>query len=283
MADADRGWRRLAVAATVLLLLAVSVAASVLFVVAYWQSWSLAWLGGFLALALLTLGIGFVAMAHRLLPGGTYVEERELMPSSAEERAAFLADFTRGGVLPRRRVLWIAFSGAVGAFGAAAIAGARSLGPRPDERLRRTPWGPGVRVVNHSGRPVRIDEIPVGGMVTVFPEGHVQSADGQTVLVRVGEDTARRARTAPSAETVYAYSKVCTHMGCPVGQYLAETHELMCPCHQTIFAVLDGGTPTFGPAGRALPQLPLRVAEDGTLVARGDFPSPVGPTYWTMP
>ncbi len=283
MADADRGWRRLVVGATVMVLLAVSGGASVMFVVAYWQSWSLAWLGGFLALALLTLGTGFVVMAHRLLPGGTYVEQRPLMPSSEEERRAFFEDFSRGGVVSRRRVLWIAFTGAVGAFGAAAVAGARSLGPRPDARLRHTPWGPGVRVVNHRGDPVRVDEIPVGGLVTIFPEGHVQSADGQAVLVRVADDVARHARTAPSAGSLYAYSKVCTHMGCPVGQYLAQTHELMCPCHQTIFAVLDGGKPTFGPAGRALPQLPLRIADDGTLVARGDFPAPVGPTYWTMP
>ncbi len=283
MAERDRGWRAVAVVAAVLLLLGASVAGSVLFVCAYWWRWGLGWLGGSLALSLLALGTGVVLIAHRVLPGGTYLERRELMPSPQAERQAFVEDLTRGGLLGRRRLVWLAAGGAFAAFAAAAVAPVRSLGPRPGDRERRTPWRPGVRAVNHSGRPVRLDEIPIGGLVTVFPEGHVQSADGQAVLVRVSERAASGATTHPSVATVFAYSKVCTHMGCAVGQYIAERHELMCPCHQTIFAVLEGGRPTFGPAARALPQLPMAVAADGILVATGDFPEPVGPTYWTMP
>jgi ubiquinol-cytochrome c reductase iron-sulfur subunit len=270
---------------TILALLAVSVAGSVMFVWAYWESWSRGWIGGFLALSLLTLGAALVVVAHRVLPGGTYVEPRELMPSPRQEQLAFGLDFGRAGTLRRRRFLWIAVGGAFAAAAGAALAPIRSLGKRPNRHPAHTAWQTGVRVVNGDGVPVRLADLPVGGMLTVFPEGQVDTEaaeDAQTVVVRVGRGVAAGAPTHPSVADVYAYSKVCTHMGCPVGQYMADTHELMCPCHQTIFSVLDGGIPTFGPAGRALPQLPLAVDADGILVADGDFSGPVGPSFWTM-
>ena len=77
-----------------------------------------------------------------------------------------------------------------------------------------------------------------------------------------------------------AYSKICTHVGCPVGLYQADTHELLCPCHQSTFDVLDGARPRFGPATRSLPQLPLAVDGDGFLTAQSDFTEPVGPGFW---
>jgi ubiquinol-cytochrome c reductase iron-sulfur subunit len=80
--------------------------------------------------------------------------------------------------------------------------------------------------------------------------------------------------------THVAYSKICTHAGCPVGLYRAESQSLICPCHQSQFDVADGGKPFFGPAARPLPQLPLGVDEEGILVAQGDFPEPVGPAFW---
>jgi ubiquinol-cytochrome c reductase iron-sulfur subunit len=103
------------------------------------------------------------------------------------------------------------------------------------------------------------------------------------VLVRV---EASRLRPRPGRETWapegnVAYSKICTHVGCPVGLYQAPTHELVCPCHQSTFDVLDGARPKFGPATRSLPQLPLAVDQEGFLVAQGDFDEPVGPGYWS--
>jgi ubiquinol-cytochrome c reductase iron-sulfur subunit len=79
---------------------------------------------------------------------------------------------------------------------------------------------------------------------------------------------------------VVAYSKLCTHTGCPVGLYQAEAGLLLCPCHQSTFDVLDGARPVFGPAARALPQLPLGRNDRGELVALGDFSSPVGAEFW---
>jgi len=77
-----------------------------------------------------------------------------------------------------------------------------------------------------------------------------------------------------------AYSKICTHAGCPVAIYRERSLELYCPCHQSIFDVVHGGTPVSGPATRALPQLALDVDADGYLIARGDFSEPVGPDRW---
>jgi ubiquinol-cytochrome c reductase iron-sulfur subunit len=79
-----------------------------------------------------------------------------------------------------------------------------------------------------------------------------------------------------------AYSKICTHAGCPVSLYEQETSRILCPCHQSQFDVTQGAKPVFGPATRSLPQLPIRVDEEGYFVARSDFREPVGPSFWNM-
>jgi ubiquinol-cytochrome c reductase iron-sulfur subunit len=117
----------------------------------------------------------------------------------------------------------------------------------------------------------------------VFPENHTDAADSQTLLIRLSpteyEGEPGREDWAPAGHV--AYSKICPHAGCPVGLYQPETRELFCPCHQSVFQVLQGARPTGGPATRALPQLPLDVDDDGYIVARGDFPEPVGPGFWS--
>jgi ubiquinol-cytochrome c reductase iron-sulfur subunit len=228
------------------------------------------------------LGAGLVTVAHRLLPSEQYAEERPPLPSSEEERRAFAQDFDRGERVARRRFLIGSLIAAVAAIGAAAVFPIRSLGPSPGTSLERTPWRRGRRLVNDAGVAVAAAAVPFGGLVTVFPEGAVGSADGQVVLVRVHPELLHPAagREDWSPEGLIAFSKVCTHAGCPVGLYQARTHELFCPCHQSAFDVLNGARPTLGPAARALPQLPLEIDGDGVLVARGPFPEPIGPAYW---
>ena len=140
-------------------------------------------------------------------------------------------------------------------------------------------------MVDERGRPIKPDDLAVGGLITVFPEGHTSAADSQAVLVRVEEGAARAkpGRADWSPEGILGFSKLCTHAGCPVGLYQADTNELLCPCHQSAFNVLDGAEPVFGPATRPLPQLPLEIGDDGVLQARGDFSGPVGPAYWERP
>jgi ubiquinol-cytochrome c reductase iron-sulfur subunit len=65
-----------------------------------------------------------------------------------------------------------------------------------------------------------------------------------------------------------------------VGLYQAGEAQLLCPCHQSTFNVLEGAKPIFGPAARALPQLPLGVDDAGYLIATDDFSDPVGPGFW---
>ena len=238
--------------------------------------------GALLAVSLVGLGVALVLWAALVLPQDEHTEEREVLPTTAEERAGFEAALERGGALGRRRVLLGAMAAAGGALAAAFLLPVRSLGPSPGRRLLETPWRGGARLVGEDGRPVRADEVPVDGLVTVFPEGHAGSADGQAVLVRVPPGLLRlpRGRRAWAPDGLVAYSKVCTHAGCPVGLYQARTFQLLCPCHQSAFDVLDGARPVFGPAAWPLPQLPLRVDDQGVLWATADFSEPVGPGWW---
>jgi ubiquinol-cytochrome c reductase iron-sulfur subunit len=79
---------------------------------------------------------------------------------------------------------------------------------------------------------------------------------------------------------ILCYSKICTHVGCPISLWEQQTHHLLCPCHQSTFDLADNGKVIFGPAGRSLPQLPITVDSEGYLVAQSDFREPVGPSYW---
>jgi ubiquinol-cytochrome c reductase iron-sulfur subunit len=260
----------------------LSAAAAIGLAIVYARGGNVQLEGALILVSFGALGVGLVTIAHRLLPNEQYAEERPPLRSSEEERRAFAQDYDRGERITRRRLLTGSLLAAVAAIGAAAVFPIRSLGPSPGTSLERTPWRRGKRLVNEGGVAVAAAAVPFGGLVTVFPEGAVGSADGQVVLVRVHPELLHPAagREDWSPEGFLAFSKVCTHAGCPVGLYQARTHELFCPCHQSAFNVLDGARPTLGPAARALPQLPLEIDGDGILVARGPFPEPIGPAYW---
>jgi len=241
--------------------------------------------GALLGVALLTLGTGLILWAHHFLARGPFEEHREKLASSELEREEFEESFERQGVVTRRRLLLGSFIGAVGALGVAFLFPVRSLGPNPGKTLQRTPWRRGSHAITEDGRRVRAADVPLEGLVTIFPEGHPGSADGQVVLIRVHP---RRLRLPPhrrdwAPDGLVAYSKVCTHAGCPVGLYQTKLGELLCPCHQSSFDALTGGDPVFGPAARALPQLPIAIDSDGFVIAQSDFHEPIGPTYWNRP
>jgi ubiquinol-cytochrome c reductase iron-sulfur subunit len=241
--------------------------------------------GLLLGAALLGLGTGFIVWAHWFMPRGPVGERREPLMSTPEARAAFDDSFERHGVLTRRKVLLASLTASLGALGVAFLFPIRSLGPSPGRSLLRTPWRRGTRAVTDDGRAVRAVDVPLDGLVTVFPSGHPDSADGQVVLIRVNPD---RLSLPPGREGwtptgLVAYSKVCTHAGCPVGLFEARSGQLLCPCHQSAFDALTGAQPIFGPAARALPQLPLAIDDDGYVTAQSDFHEPVGPTFWNRP
>ena len=238
--------------------------------------------GLLLAVALGALGAGIVVWAVRLLEAPVVVEPRHPLAGDLEAidvpAAADLARITRRTLLVRMLV------GSAGVLAAALAIPALSLGPRQGRALFRTAWSGGGRVVGDDGAPIRPADVQPGSVRTVFPEGSIGAPDAATLLVRVDPSDLRLGdgRDAWAPEGVLGYSKICTHAGCPVGLYRAEDQSLLCPCHQSTFDVLRGAVPTFGPAARPLPQLPLSVDDDGYLVATGDFPEPVGPSFWNL-
>lgn len=237
--------------------------------------------GALLGVALGGLAIGLALVAKNLLPEGGEIQERGPGFDDEADRKEVLSSFGRGEPLARRTFLARAFGGALAALGLAAVFPIRSLGERPGRHLFYTQWRSGSRMVTEDGEPVRATDLTVGGVVTVFPEGHTAAADSQTLLLRLPSDVEAPGPEGATDDGLCAFSKICTHAGCPVGLYQATTQELFCPCHQSIFDVREGAKPTAGPATRPLPQLPLEVDEEGYVVAKGDYPEPVGPGFWS--
>jgi ubiquinol-cytochrome c reductase iron-sulfur subunit len=270
---------------TVALCFLVSTAAGVSVLVVYALGGQTQLEGALLGLALAGIGAGLIVWGRDVLPHREVTEPRHRR-SSDLERDRMQATLREGEEeIGRRRALVRLLLAAGGALGLAALFPIRSLGPSPGDTLVRTPWRSGLRLVDDEGAPVNANELAVDQYVSVFPEGAVGSADGQAMLIRVEPQQLRlsveAARGAPAG--FVCYSKVCTHAGCPVGLYLAATHQLRCPCHQSTFDVLRGAEPVYGPAPRPLPQLPIEIDADGTIRATGDFDATVGASFWDMP
>jgi len=267
----------------VALALAISILGSLALVAIYVFGGSIQLQGIGLALALGGLGTAIVIWAVGLIEAPIEVEERHSF--AAQEREASIAEGAADGEqISRRRFLSRLLAGAGAILTAALVLPAFSLGPQPGTDLFRTAWRRGMRLVDAGNQPLRPDDIVLDSVTTVFPEGFVGRPDSQTLLIKVrpSDLALPSGRDAWAPEGCIAYSKVCTHAGCPVGLYRAREHLLLCPCHQSTFDVLRGATPIFGPAARPLPQLPMEVDPEGYLVALGDFPEPIGPGFWDM-
>ena len=82
-----------------------------------------------------------------------------------------------------------------------------------------------------------------------FPTGSVKefiAADGSpAVLFRTNAG-------------VFAYSRVCTHLGCSVG-YDAKTSLLICPCHNAQFDPANSGAAIAGPVKIPLPKIKVAI------------------------
>jgi ubiquinol-cytochrome c reductase iron-sulfur subunit len=243
--------------------------------------------GALLAVALGGIGVALLVWAKRLMADISEETQSRHHGPLSEERKERASDTVLAGVdeMQRRRFLSRLLLAAAGALGLAAIIPIRSLGRAPGDSLFHTKWRAGSRLVDVEGNFVTQQTLEIDSFTTVFPEGAVGSADSQAVLIRV-EPTLLRLppnRMAGAPEGLVCYSKVCTHAGCPLGLYLAAVQQLRCPCHQSTFDVLNGAQPVYGPAPRALPQLPIEIGPDGLLRATGDFSSPVGPSFWDLP
>jgi ubiquinol-cytochrome c reductase iron-sulfur subunit len=257
-------------------------------------------LGSTLGLALLALGAGSMIWVRNLTPNIEIEEERHELESKPEDRAAFQKDFATGAAITqitKRPLLRRTMMLATAPLALAPLWLLRDLGPLPGTVLRHTVWKAGTRAVTLGGlRPLRPSDITTpGSMITVIPEGYQDDPDALTkagvILIKFapGElhvptiydgKTQLYGMNWTVDNTIVAYSKICTHVGCPVALYEQTTHHILCPCHQSTFDAANGANVVFGPAARALPQLPLTTDADGYLVAASDFTQPVGPSFW---
>jgi ubiquinol-cytochrome c reductase iron-sulfur subunit len=254
----------------------------------YWVGGQTQLEGVFLGVGLFGFGFGLSAWGKYLLPQGPFVEDRHPFASSDEDVEAMTAAIVdRGTMVVRRRGflggLLAAGSGIMGIVLVFPLL--RSLGPKPGKTLDRTNWKAGKRLVDINGRPIHRADLEVGGFMTVFPEDFSSPEDqavDQTVLIRPRSQpfVTKPGRETWTPDEYVAYSKVCTHAGCPVGLYQEQLYQLLCPCHQSLFDVLQAAKPVFGPAPRPLPQLPLMIDAEGFIRAQSGYHEPIGPGFW---
>ncbi len=256
-------------------------------------------LGFSLSVTLAALGLGALLWVRHLMPDVEVVEERHELRSEEKDRKAFEAYFKEGTANSRfvkrplvRRTLMLGTLPLL----AAPVVLLRDLGPQPGTSLRHTVWSPGRRLlVAGTNQPLTPAQFSApGSMITIVPDGYSDNLDELTkatvilIKFRPGEldiPTTTQGGTLIgtmnwTVDNIVAYSKICTHVGCPVALYEQTTHHILCPCHQSTFDATKGAEVIFGPAARPLPQLPLTVDSSGYLVAKSDFTQPVGPSFW---
>jgi len=248
------------------------------------------------AIGLLGVGIGAVHWAKSLMHGHELVEERHPTRGSEETRQTAVDMFTQANKesgFTRRSLVRNTLIGALVATPIPAVALFRDLAPAADPiaKMKETMWAKGVRLTKDpSGVPIKASEVTIGSAFQVIPEGLAElehhrleeKAKAAVLLMRLPvEDLVEKPERASwSYQGIVAYSKICTHVGCPVALYEQQTHHLLCPCHQSEFDVSNHCEVIFGPAARPLPQLPITVDAQGYLVAQSDFTEPVGPSFW---
>ena len=254
-------------------------------------------------LAILLIGLGAIHWAKKLMSDVEVVQERHEMKTDAEDTAV-AADIYEVGKessgfakypMIRRTML-----AAMALVPIPFIVSLRDLWitppgvTTPSEELLHTIWRPGMRLVTDiTYQPVKADEIPVGGLVNVVPadlplveeEDHNLNARAKAaaIVIRMTpEEIQSQQGEGWDYEGILCFSKICTHVGCPISLYQQRTHELLCPCHQSTFNLADAANVVFGPAARRMPQLPITVDDEGYLVAVSDFQEPVGPSFWEL-
>ncbi|QSB16200.1 Rieske (2Fe-2S) protein [Natronosporangium hydrolyticum] len=268
-------------------------------------------LGVTLAIALFCVGAGIVAWTKKLLPHEVSIEQRHDGPSESDDQT--LMGATLGGALEesgltRRPLLKGALALGLAPFAvvaAAPIVGGLIRDPHdsphglplsPQDYTGFTPLlnnDQPVRLVREDGTPIRPADVSVAGQLTVFPGvpggATNEFADSPTLLIHLREEDAELLRDnlyemndGSMVGNFVAYSKICTHAGCPPSLFEQQTNLLLCPCHQSQFLITDNARPVFGPAARSLPMLPLALDAEGYFVAASDYKVPVGPSFWEL-
>jgi ubiquinol-cytochrome c reductase iron-sulfur subunit len=253
-----------------------------------------------LGLALVLIGTGAIQWARQLMDDHEKVEYRHGAVSSDEDREYVLTELDKGiaeSQITRRKVLGRSLLGALGLVALPGVVLLADLGPWPTKSflqgtLETTIWEEGIRLVNDvTFVPIKAEQIQIGQLINAQPE-NLQEYHGteylqekakcSIIVVRMNPNTIKipDSRQDWHVGGILCYSKICTHVGCPISLWEQQTHHLLCPCHQSTFDLGDSGVVVFGPAARSLPQLPITVDDEGYLVARSGFTVPVGPSFF---
>jgi ubiquinol-cytochrome c reductase iron-sulfur subunit len=237
------------------------------------------------------LAIAAIIAGKLVVPQETSVEDRG--PLLSEHEVQEVVEMVEsGGEGVSRRGLLVGAGGLAGAgLVTAAATPLASLGP-PSRQLRASPWYRGVRLVDDQSNPYPADTIQIGSFYTALPEGETWESFGAGLLViRLPQEMIHLppGREGWTPQGIMAFSKICTHAGCAISLYRYPLYHLkatppafVCPCHYSTFNPADGGNVIFGPAGRALPQLPLMIDDEGNLRAAGHFDEDIGPAWWSV-
>ena len=247
-------------------------------------------LGSAMSLAFLAIGAGMVIWVRNIMPPVELTEERHDLASTEEDRAAFEETFVEGAEasqITKRPLLRRTLLAATVPAALAPLVLLRDLGPLPGTSLRHTVWTKGMRLLVYgTNQPITpADFDSPGGMITVVPDGFqdddVELAKATSIIIKMQPGQLEAPTNLNwTVDDIVAYSKICTHVGCPAALYEQTTHRILCPCHQSTFDATKGAQVIFGPAPRPLPQLPITTDAQGYLVAQSDFHEPVGPSFW---
>lgn len=249
-------------------------------------------LGLFLGLA--GIGLAAVHWAKSLMNDHERAEDRHPTASSAENRVKAVEALREGAndsSIGRRGVLKGAMVTSLALFPLSiAVPLVGNLGGDWNvARSKHTMWRRGTRLtIDPSGRPIKASDVTIGSVFHVIPQGLEQAehplnekAKAVVLMIRMDpRDIRSEQGEGWSYDGIVAFSKICTHVGCPVALYEQQTHHILCPCHQSTFDAADGAKVVFGPAKRPLPQLPITVDDEGYLVAQDGFNEPIGPSFW---
>ncbi len=286
----------------------------------FWYSLYTPALGVTLGVSVLALSVAVLLYTKRFIPDELAVQQRNDNMGKGSDKIdretilAHLADSGERSTIARRSMIKRTAGLGAGVLGLGTVALPLAgfikdpwANPESKDSLAHTGWkkqypGEIVYLRRSTGNPhdislVRPEDLDAGGMETVFPfreserdDEHALSvamkrSDNPVMLIRLRSEDAEQVVKRQGQEdfnygTLFAYSKICTHVGCPASLYEQQTNRLLCPCHQSQFDMLQYAKPVFGPATRALPQLPITVHTDGYLIARHDFIEPIGPAYW---
>jgi ubiquinol-cytochrome c reductase iron-sulfur subunit len=251
--------------------------------------------GTLFGLGIFLIGAGAIHWAKKLMPDDEIVQERHSLTSAPEERAEVAEIYKRGAAetgIGERKIIRRTLLGALSLFPLPLIVMLRDLGPMPGTRLRETIWDQGIHLVTDATyRKIKATDLQIGTLINAVPENllEVEHEDenlnergkASIILVRLDPaDIVSQQGDGWDYQGIVAYSKICTHVGCPISLYQQRTHHLLCPCHQSTFDLSDSGNVVFGPAARRMPQLPITVDGEGYLVAKSGFQEPVGPSFW---